>query len=334
MRVLVTGANGFVGAMLCRKLVEQRHEVRGMVRKTSDLSLLEGVKIERCLGSLEDRESLAKACEGAQVVFHAASAVTDWGTLNYFRNHIVDGTQNMLEAALRTGVKRFVYVSSVAVHSFIDAQDMTEESPQLPIPFPYCQAKREAEDLVMRYHDLNGMEIVIVRPGDVYGPGDRITLLKMSKRLEKGNMLLVDNGKKMGALTYVENLADGLILAGTKKEASGETFVITDGVKITWAEYFEKLTKALDVQPIKCSVNHRTAKFLASQMEFVYRIFRIKNRPLLTKYLVMHASHDFHFNVDKARRLLGYNPITDIDETIRRTAEWYVRAVRRIHPTE
>jgi len=328
MHVLVTGANGFVGAMLCRKLSEQRHKVRGMVRKTSDLSLLEGVKMERCLGSLEDRESLAKACEGAQVVFHAASAVSDWGTIVSFRKAIVDGTQNLLEAALRAGVKRFVYVSSVAVHSFIDAQDMTEESPQLPIPFPYGRVKREAEDLVMRYHDLKGMEIVIVRPGDVYGPGDRVTLLKMAKRLERGKMMLMDQGRTLGAFTYVENLADGLILAGTKTAASGETFVITDGVKMSWAEYFKKLTKALGVPPVTASVSSGMASAAAVILEFLYGLLRVSQRPLVTRFLAAHIKGDFHFSIDKARRLLGYEPAVGVDQAVRRTAEWYIGVVR------
>lgn len=329
MHVLVTGANGFVGAMLCRKLAERRHKVRGMVRKTSDLSLLEGIPMERCLGSLEDRESLAKACEGARVVFHAASAVSDWGSMEFFRKAIVDGTQNLLEEAIRAGVKRFVYVSSVVVHSFIDAQDMSEESPQLPIPFPYGRAKREAEDLVMRYHGLRGMEIVIVRPGDVFGPGDRVTLLKMAPRLERGKMLLIDGGRTLGAHTYVENLADGLILAGTKKEASGETFVITDGFKLSWAGYFEKLTRALDVPPVRASVSPGLASAAAVFLEFVYGILRIRHRPLVTRFLVAHIRGDFHFRVDKARRILGYAPVVDVEEAVRRTAEWYIGVVRK-----
>jgi len=328
MRVLVTGANGFVGSTLCRKLVERGDEVRGLVRKTSDLSLLEGVEIERFVGSLDDLSSLEKSTEGVELVYHVASAVTDWGTLKFFRKVIVDGTQKMLEASIRTGVRRFIYVSSVAVHSFIGKQDMTENAPRVPTPFPYCQAKREAEDVVSEYHSFRGLEIVIVRPGDIYGPGDRVSLLKMAKMLEEGRMAYIGGGKKLGAFTYVENLADGLILAGMTKKASGETYVITDGIKMTWWEYFEKLTTALNVPKPKISVHPILAYGAASTLEFVYRLLHIRARPPITRYLITHLRKDFHFSIEKARRDLGYEPKVDVDEAIRRTAEWYERVVR------
>ena len=328
MRVLVTGANGFVGAMLCRKLLERKDRVRGLVRKTSDLSLLQDVRIEKVIGSLDDRDSLDEAVKGVEVVYHTASAVTDWGTLAFFRKANVDGTQNLLEAAIRAGVRRFVYVSTVAVHSFLGAQDMTEESPQLPTPYPYCQTKREAEDLVMRYHDLRGLEVVIVRPGDVFGPGDRVSLLRMAKRLEAGKMGCIDHGRTLGAFTYVENLADGLILAGTKKKAVGETFVITDGVKLSWAEYFEKLTDALGVPVPKVSIRAGLADAGAAVLEFVYRTLRIKTRPVITRYLIAHLRVDFHFSIEKACRVLGYEPRVAVDEAVRRTADWYRATVR------
>jgi len=329
MRILVTGANGFVGATLCRKLVEKKYKVRGLVRKTSDLSLLEGVEIERFVGALDDLSSLEKAAEDVELVYHAASAVTDWGTLKFFRKVIVEGTQNMLEASIRAGVKRFVYVSTAAVHSFVGAQDMTEKSPRLPTPFPYCQTKREAEAIVSDYHQFKGLETVIVRPGDIYGPGDRVSLLKMAKMLEAGRMAYVGGGKKLGAFTYVENLVDGLILAGEKKKAPGETYIITDGIKMTWCEYFEKLTTALDIPKPRFSVHPVIAYIAAVKLEFFYRLFHIQSRPLITRYLITHLRKDFHFSIEKAKRELGYEPRVHVDEAIGRTAEWYKKVVRR-----
>jgi nucleoside-diphosphate-sugar epimerase len=183
VNVLVTGANGFVGAALCRKLVERGDRVRGLVRKTSDLSLLNGIAIQRVVGSLGDMVSLKKAVQGIELVYHVASAVSDWGTLAFFRLVNVEGTRNLLTASVDEGVRRFVYVSSAVVHSFIDSQDMDENSPQLETPFPYCQTKREAEALVMDCHRQRRIEASIVRPGDVYGPGDRTSLIKMAKLL-------------------------------------------------------------------------------------------------------------------------------------------------------
>jgi len=328
MRCLVTGANGFVGATLCRKLLGRGDRVRGMVRITSDLSLLEGVPIERFVGTLDDSSSLLEATKGIDTVYHTAAAVTDWGTLDFFRRVNVFGTRRLIDASVQNDVKRFVLVSSVAVHSFIGAQDMDENAPQLPTPFPYCQSKREAEALVMDYHHRRKFGVTIVRPGDVYGPGDRVSLLKMAGMLEKGRMALIDGGKTMGAFTYVENLADGLILAGTVPHAIGETYVITDGIKLTWREYFDRLTSALGVPKPSFSVNSQLAYAAAAVLEFVYSRLRIQTRPPITRYLIAHLWKDFQFGIDKARRELGYKPRVPIDKAIRRTAEWYIRVVR------
>jgi nucleoside-diphosphate-sugar epimerase len=330
MRVLVTGANGFVGAALCRRLMEKGDTVRGMMRRTSDLSLLAGVGIEQVVGALDDPASLANAARGVEVVYHVAGAVSDWGPLAYFRRVNVEGTGNLLRAAVRCGAGRFVYVSSAAVHSFIGAEDMDERSPQLPTPFPYCRSKREAEALALGFHRRGEIGVTIVRPGDVYGPGDRVALLRLSKLLESGWMAHVGRGDKLGAFTYVENLAEGLILAGTVENAVGEAYVITDGVKLTWQAYFERLTAALDVPPPRVSVNPALAYAAASMLEFVYRLFHIRRRPPLTRYLVTHLSRDFHFSIAKARRGLEYEPRVGVDEAIRRTAEWYKRVVRRM----
>jgi len=327
-RALVTGANGFVGATLCRKLVEQGASVRGLVRRTSDLSLLQGVPVEQVVGALEDRPSLVEATRGVEVVYHVAAAVTDWGELAYFRRVNVEGTRHVLEAAAQNGVPRFVYVSSVAVHSFTGARDMDERSPQWPTPFPYCQSKREAEALALAYHRQGRISVTIVRPGDVYGPGDRVSLLGFAPLLERGCMATVAGGNRVGAFAYVENLADGLILAGTRPEAAGEAYVITDGIRLTWRGYFEKLAAALDLPGPRFSVPPDLAYAVAALLEATYRLLRIQHRPPITRYLVTHLSKDFHFSIAKAQRELGYEPLVGVDEAIRRTAAWYRAVVR------
>lgn len=325
--VLVTGANGFVGSMLCRKLAERGDTVRGLVRASSDLSLLNGVSVQRVIGSLDNPDSLDAATRGVQIVYHAAAAVSDWGTLEAFRRVNVEGTRNLLEAAARNSAARVVYVSSVAVHSFLNAQNMDEQSPQLPTPFPYCQTKREAEALALEYHRQGRVQVTIIRPGDVYGPGDRVALLRMAPLLEKGLLPYVGGGRKLGAFAYVENLADGLILAGETEQAAGETYIITDGVKMTWREYFERLTAALGLPRPRLSVHPALAYAAAWLLETSYRLLRVRQRPPFTRYLVAHLSSDFHFSIAKARRELGYEPRVGVDDAMRRTAAWY-KAVR------
>lgn len=328
MKVFITGANGFVGSALCRKLGNRGDEVVGLVRKTSDLSLLEGVNIQKAVGSLDDKYSYFQYLKNVEVIYHIAGAVSDWGSWEYFRKTNVEGTRKLIEAAVAHKVKRFVYVSSVVVHSHIDSCDLNEKSPQYKTPFPYVRTKREAEKLVMSFHKKKKIEVTIVRPGDIYGPGDRVSLLKMAPMLEKGIMGSIAGGNTIGALTYVKNLADGLILAGTKNQAAGEAFVITDGAKITWREYFEALTEELDVPPPRFSLNPFLANIIAHCLEFLYRLFHIKKRPPLTTYLVTHLKGNFHFSINKARNILGYSPAIGFKQAIKETAEWYKKVVR------
>lgn len=322
MKVLVTGANGFVGSMLCRKMVEMKYSVRGLIRKTSDLSLLKNLHIHESIGSLNEPESLVCATRDIECVYHTASVVSDWGSWEYFYKTNVKGTDNLLKACRKNQVRRFIYISSVAVHSFIDAQDMNENSPQLPTPYIYCQTKRAAEDLVMTYHRRGDIAASIVRPGDIFGPGDRVTLKRMLKILRLGFMAHINGGHKLGPFTYVENLVDGLILAGIKERAIGETYIITDGLKLTWREYFNKLTRALEVPKVRLSINGFFAYRLAALFEWLYGTLNIQKRPFITRYLVEHLRGDFHFTIAKAQKELGYEPLIKIDEAISRTAEW------------
>jgi nucleoside-diphosphate-sugar epimerase len=272
---------------------------------------------------LDDRESLSAAAGGIDVVYHLAGAVSDWGTLSCFRRINVEGTRNVLEAAVANEVGRLIYVSSTAVHGFPDARDMDETWPQPETGFAYCRSKQEAEALAFSYHSQGHIEVVVVRPGDVYGPGDRVVLQRLTGLLERGAVPLIAGGARLGAPTYVENLADGLTLAGTVGRAAGEAYIITDGIELTWREYAEKLSRALGVPGPRLSVGPTVARALASMLELVYRILGVRSRPPLTRYLVEHLSTDYHFSIDKARRELGYAARVSLDEALERTAAWY-----------
>ncbi|MFH1084919.1 MAG: NAD-dependent epimerase/dehydratase family protein [Chloroflexota bacterium] len=322
MNVLVTGSNGFLGSHLCRALAARGDRVRGLVRATSDVSLLEGIPIERALGDITAPDSLPPAVAGMDVVYHVAGAVSDWGTPAWFRRINVDGTRHVLAAASAAGVQRVVYVSSAAVHSFLDRQDMDETSPQLPTPFPYCQSKREAEAVALDYHRAGRVAVAIVRPGDIYGPGDRVALLRLAGLLRRGLVPYVGDGRKLGAHTYVGNLVDALILAGTHPGAPGEAFVITDGTGVTWRDHFAGLARAAGLPQPWVQVPAPLAAAAASALEALYRGLRLHGRPPITRYLVAHLRSDFHFSIAKASRMLGYAPALDTDTTLQRTADW------------
>ncbi len=308
---------------MAARLLEEGQEVSGLVRKTSDLSFLEGLKVRLFFGDLSSRDTLDNATRGVHVVYHVAGLASDWGPIELFRKINVEGTRNLLESSLRSGVKRFIFISSAAVHGFWGFRNATEDSPKMPTIFPYCITKREAEDLVNRFHIEKGLPTIIIRPGNVFGPKDRTTFAKMAQLLEKGQMVYISKGKALTCPTYIENLIDAILLAGTKKDTVGETFIITDGLDITWKEYTDKIAYKLGVRPPLFSIPYPLAYSAGAVCEAILKLFRSKKPPIITRYRIANAGKDYHFSIEKARTKLGYQPRISFDEAMTRTVKWY-----------
>jgi len=323
MRVFITGINGFIGSNLAARLIEEGQEVSGLVRKTSDLSFLEGLKVKLFFGDLSNRTLLYKATEGVDVVYHVAGLASDWGPIELFRKINVEGTKNLLESSVNSGVKRFVFISSTAVHGFWGFRDASEDSQKMATVFPYCITKKEAEDLVNRFHRERGLPTLIIRPGNVFGPRDRVTFAKMAELIEKGQMVYISRGRPLTCPTYVENLIDAILLAVDRKDTVGETFIVTDGLEITWKEYMDKIAEKLGVRRPLFSVPYPVAYSAAAVCEAILKLFRSKKPPIITRYRIANVGKDYHFSIKKARAKLGYQPRVSLDEGMERTVEWY-----------
>lgn len=323
MKAFITGINGFIGSNLATRLITEGQEVSGLVRKTSDLSFLEGLKVKLFFGDLSNRVILDKATQGVDIVYHVAGLASDWGPIELFRKVNVEGTKNLLESSLNSGVKRFIFISSAAVHGFGSFHNATEDSPKTATIFPYCITKKEAEDLVNRFHRETGLPTLIIRPGNVFGPRDRVTFVKMAELLEKRQMVYINRGRPLTCPTYVENLVDAILLAGSRKDTEGETFIITDGLKITWKEYFDKIAEKLGVGRPLFSAPYCLAYSAGAVCEAILKLFRSKKPPIITRYRIAIAGKDYHFSIEKARTKLGYRPKVSLDEAMERTVKWY-----------
>ncbi len=323
MKTFITGINGFIGSNLATRLIAEGQEVSGLVRKTSNLSFLEGLKVKLFFGDLSDKALLDKATQGIDVVYHVAGRASDWGPIELFRKVNVEGTKNLMESSVNSGVKRFVFISSAAVHGFRGFRNAIENSPKTDTIFPYSITKREAEDLVNRYHRERGLPTLIIRPGNVFGPRDRVTFAKMAELIEKGQMVYISRGRPLTCPTYVENLIDAILLAVDRKDTVGETFIVTDGLEITWKEYTDKIAEKLGVRRPLFSVPYPVAYSAAAVCEAILRLFRSKKPPIITRYRIANVGKDYHFSIKKARAKLGYQPRVSLDEGMEKTVEWY-----------
>jgi len=331
LKSFITGINGFIGSNLAARLIKEGQEVSGLVRKTSDLSFLKGLKVKLFFGDLSSRTLLDKATEGVDIVYHVAGLASDWGPIELFRKINVEGTKNLLKSSLESGVKRFVFISSTAVHGFGGFHNATEDFPKTPTIFPYCITKREAEDLVNRFHKERGLPTLIIRPGNVFGPKDRTTFVKMAELLEKGQMVYINRGKPLTCPTYIENLVDAILLAVNREDTVGETFIITDGLEITWKEYIDKIAEKLGVRRPLLSIPYSLAYSAGAVCEAILKLLRSKRPPIITRYRIANVAKDYHFSIEKAKIKLGYQPRVSLDEAMERTVKWYKNNSRYRH---
>jgi nucleoside-diphosphate-sugar epimerase len=324
MNVLVTGAAGFIGSHLIAALKKRGHRVTGFVLPTDDDSFLVRERIRIFKGDVTKQEDCLRAVRGVEVIFHLAAIVNDWCGRRRMIQVNAGGTECLLRAASLMGVRRLVLMSSLAVHHFRGYQQADENAPRDAYLTPYAESKILAEDLARRYNKNLQIETVIVRPGlTPFGPRDHTSFFKLASGLEKGMYAHINGGKSVLCTAYVENLVEGIILAGEKKCAAGETFVIADQEPVRWREFIDLLCSQLGIKRIRHSVPGWLAYILAAGMEFPYKIHLVKGEPALTRYRAMVPARDFYFSSEKARRLLGYRPKVNLRTSVQRTIEWY-----------
>jgi nucleoside-diphosphate-sugar epimerase len=320
LRVLVTGANGFIGSHIIRRLTaENACRVSGLVRRTSDLWRLESIPLDLVYGSLN--LPTEGALEGFDAVVHTSARVGDWGSYEDFYRTNVEGTAGLLEAAAKSGVRRFVHLSSVAVYGFHGTLNTAEESPMRPFPNPYCATKALAEERVLEYRDR--LETVVLRPSNVFGPFDTSFTVPLLKSMEKGLPAFPRGGKSLTSPCYVGNLAHAVERAIFTKSGIGEVFNVSDGADIPWKTFLDLVGRELDARPPRFPMPPGPLFALSVVVERLYRALGSKRPPLITPYRVAQAMKDYSFSVAKARRHLGYDPPFTTAEGIRESVRWY-----------
>src|SRR3989339_8810 len=322
-KVFITGVNGFIGSHLAEKFINAGHEVSGLVRKTSNLKFIKDFKIELFYGDITNRDSLRESLKGIDVVVHNAAFASDWGSYEEFYKINVTGTQNVAEIASENNVRRFVHISTVAIHGFKNPNRMDETAPTAKSIFPYCETKRIADEWLFEYAKTTKMEITSIKPGNVFGTRDHTFIEKYLEALKDGKGGFVDGGRHVTCPTYVGNLADAVVLAAFHPDAIGEAFNITDDVDINWKDFTNMFADELGVKRPKMSIPFPIGYTIAFLMEMFYLLFRIKNAPLLTRHRISTGGSDYHFSIEKARKILGFEPKIKLDEAVRRSVEWY-----------
>jgi nucleoside-diphosphate-sugar epimerase len=321
MRILVTGGTGFTGKALVRRLLDLGHEVVALDYK-------EGLKTAELrewgarvvLGSVTDAAVVREAMAGVEVVHHLAAAFREMNVPDtYYWEVNVQGTRNVLEAALEQGVRKLVYCSTCGVHGNIDHPPGGEDAPIQPADY-YQRTKYEAEPLVRLFHQ-RGLPATILRPAAIYGPGDPERFLMIFRRVARGAFPMFGNGRTLYHPLYIDNLVDAFLAAMGEGVGDGEAYLIADDRYLEIEDLVKRVGRALGVD---VRIPHYPVWPVVAAGHVVEKACRpFGITPPIFPRRVDWYRQNRAFRIDKAKRDLGYEPKVGIDEGLRRTAEWY-----------
>jgi nucleoside-diphosphate-sugar epimerase len=321
---VITGATGLLGSHIAEQLCERGERVRALVRPSSDTTFLKQLGVELAVGDLNDPARLPDILNGADVVYHCAARVGDWGPWRVFQREIIDATANLLDACRTAGVGRVLHVSSIIVYGHPRLRDtcFTEEEPlgqNLRLWDYYCRAKVRAEELCRQYCG----DLTIVRPSWIYGPRDRTTLPRLLKALDAGRVAIIGRGDNLLNIVYAGDVAEGAIRAANHPQAKGQAYNLSSEGEITQGDFLDLLADMLDRPRIRRRVSYQFAYWGGFLSELIGRLIRLHRPPHLTRYAVALVGRSTRFSIAKARTQLGWQPCIGIYEGVRRTLEWY-----------
>ena len=312
LHVLVTGANGFVGSAVCAHALARGMTVRGAVRRPCVLPAGAECQVLEGLGEQSDwRAALA----GIAVVVHAAARVhvmadTATDPLEEFRRVNVQGTLNLARQAAVAGVRRFVFTSSIKVNGEATQPGFPFGADAAPAPLdPYGISKREAEQGLRELSVQTGMEVVIIRPPLVYGPGVKANFAAMMRWLQRGVPLPLGAIHNQRSLVALDNLVDLIVTCTAHPAAANQTFLVSDGEDVSTTELLRRMGQAMNRPARLIPVPASGLKLAATMMG--------------KQDMAQRLCGSLQVDIEKTRQLLGWRPPLTLDEGLKKAAEGF-----------
>jgi nucleoside-diphosphate-sugar epimerase len=274
-------------------------------------------------GDVTDPRSLGPALEGADRVFHCAALVGDWLSWEEVRRVNVQGTTSLLEACAAEGVARLVYLSSLAVLGTKHHHGTDESAPYLQTGDAYSDGKIESEKVVRGFAERGAVETVILRPGFIYGPGDRQFLPRLLTGLHNGQFVFVGDGSKLLNLIYIDDLVQAALLAEGNAEAAGQVYNLTDGTRTSLREFVRFICDYASIPPPSRRIPPAVARALTYALESIARARRAEEAPRLNRGRLKFLYYNQLFSIEKARRELGFDPQFTYREGLPVALEWF-----------
>ena len=324
MKALVTGGGGFLGKVIVRQLLDRGDTVRVLAR--GDYPELREWGAETMQADIADAEAVGAAVEGRDVVFHCAAKAGAWGSyFSYYEPNVL-GTQNVIEACQRRGVRKLVYTSSPSVTFAGKDQEGVDESAPYPEKYlaPYPKTKAMAEQLVLQ-RDKDKLATVALRPHLIWGPGDTQLIPRLVERARDGKLRIVGDGKNKVDAVYVDNAARAHLLAADLLEPAAHcaynAYYITNGEPWEMARLVNAILDAAGLPPVTRRISAPAAYAAGAVLEGVYKLRGIDKEPPMTRFVAKQLATAHWYNISAARRDLKYEPEVSMDEGLRRLRE-------------
>jgi 2-alkyl-3-oxoalkanoate reductase len=327
MRVLVTGYGGFLGAAICRQLLDSGFDVRGLAR--SSYPELERMGVEVIQGSVSCVETCREACRNCDAVVHTAAKAGVWGAWSEYYDVNTVATTRLLEVAVQNRVTAFVYTSSPSVTFDGRQQSGVDES----VPYPsrwlcyYPQTKALAEQAVVVAAKADQILTCALRPHLIWGIGDPHLFPRVIERTLRGRLRRVGSGKNLIDVVHVDNAARAHVLAVERllkrdQRLNGQALFITDGAPVACWEWVSRILTTAGVAVPKTSISYPAAYRIGAVLEGLYWLTRRQSEPPMTRFVAAQLALDHYFSIDKAKQLLGYSPAINVDNEFQRCEPW------------
>ncbi len=332
MKVGVTGATGFIGGRLLKRLLSEGYEVKCLVRDKAKASVLQKLGAETYIGDLSDPDSLKDFPQGCEYIYHIAAFVSDWGKKYDFYKSNVQATKILLEASRKHEVKRFIFMSSSTVvwnSSFWKIHNLENINETYPCPEKhsdnYNHSKYLAERAVIDFSKNSSLETVAIRPSNVWGAGDTVILPRIARAAKKRFLIPMGSGKNETTPCHVDNLVESMILASTSENATGKVYFINDGKKINYYKFLQDQLYAADISwSPGIKIPYKLGYLLALFMELIFTIIRSSKPPVLTRFAVAALSGNRSYSISRAKKDLDYNTVISYEEGMKRLREWVI----------
>jgi len=324
MKVLVTGATGFLGGALTRRLHNMGWHVTALGRNAAKLDQLEREGLRVLQHNLKDKSSMIAACKDQEIVFHCAALPSPWGNFEAFYQANVIGTRNVIRGCEEQKVKRLVYVSTPSLYFGYSSRVNVKETDELPEPVSNYAATKILAEQELDEAFARGLATIAIRPRAIFGPGDTVIFPRLIPRLQSGRLPILGDGENVVDLTYIENVVDALLLcAESPANTLGKKYNISNDEPVKIWKLIERICDELDLPHPKRKISYRTANAAASVLELIYTLIPTHPEPPLTRVSVSMMANSTSLDISAARNELGYQPKVSIDEGVEKFMRWW-----------